>query len=77
MVDRAANDKPRESEGTRRDLADLITELAKVYTKEGVGVWLLSANKMLDGATPLGVWKSGDHFTVYALVDQLSGMVAT
>lgn len=62
---------------TRRDLADIIAQLATVYTKEGVGVWLLSPNKMLSGAIPLDVWKSGDHFSVRALVDQLGGMVAT
>lgn len=53
------------------DLADLIDGLTEVYKPEGVGIWLLGANKRLDGATPIDAWKEGRQKEVLALVTSM------
>ena len=52
--------------------ADLIEGLLDVYTREGVGVWLTGAHRLLDGRTPADVLRDADGLDrIEALLDQL------
>jgi uncharacterized protein (DUF2384 family) len=54
----------------------LIDHLEDVYTREGVGVWLLGRHRRLGGRRPVDLLVDGNVREVEALVDQLrSGAV--
>lgn len=50
-------------------VADIIRKAATVYTPEGVGVWLLGKNKMLDNRTPLELIETFDFDRLEASID--------
>lgn len=47
----------------------LITTLLVSYKPMGVHVWLGSANKHLNGMSPIGAWASGEHARVQEAAD--------
>jgi transcriptional regulator with XRE-family HTH domain len=48
-----------------------LTELAEFYKPEEARLWLLSPNRLLDGATPADRIKEGRTEDVFALLEQL------
>jgi uncharacterized protein (DUF2384 family) len=50
MTDRQASTPAEEARLTPREVVELA---ASIYTRPGVGVWLLGANGLLDGKRPV------------------------
>lgn len=59
------------------DLTYLITQLADVYTPDGVEVWLHGRNRHLDGQRPIDLLADGDFDQVRREVERLNHGIAT
>ena len=64
-------DPKRESLQRLLELDFFIAELSEFYDPDEAHIWLLSPNKLLDGASPADRIKEGRTDQVFALLDQL------